>query len=122
MTENVQPPAAPGAGLDLNRPTIVALLYLASFLTGITGLVGLVLAYVWKNEPHEAWEASHYSYHIRSFWYGLAAAVVCAILTMLLIGLLGFVALTVWFVVRTVLAILKAQRKETIVNPGTFLW
>src|SRR3546814_14895292 len=72
---------------DLNRPTIVALLYLASFLTGITALIGLVLAYVWKNEPHEPWEPSHYSFHIRSFWYGLLGAIICGILTLILIGL-----------------------------------
>lgn len=114
------PPAA--AGFDFNRPTIIALLYLASFLTAITGLVGLVLAYVWKNEPHEPWEPSHLSFHIRSFWYGLVGALVCAILSFILIGLLGFVALAVWFVVRTVLALLKAQRREAIPDPATLLW
>src|SRR3546814_3246727 len=61
MTDSVTPPAtSTNASFDLNRPTIVALLYLASFLTGITALIGLVLAYVWKNEPHEPWEPSHY--------------------------------------------------------------
>src|SRR3546814_8368095 len=54
MTDSVPPPAtSTNASFDLNRPTIVALLYLASFLTGITALIGLVLAYIWKNEPHE---------------------------------------------------------------------
>lgn len=122
MTDDQPSPAGPATGFDLNRPTIVALLYLASFITVITGLVGLVLAYVWKNEPHEAWEVSHYRYHIRSFWYGFAGALICALLTLILIGLLGFVALAVWLIVRTVLALLKAQRKEPITDPDTLLW
>lgn len=122
MTETTPP--APGAdiGFDFNRPTIIALLYLASFLTGITGLVGLILAYVWKSEPGDEWARSHYSFHIRSFWYGLIGALICTILMLVLIGFIGFVALSVWLVVRTVLALLKAQRKEAIANPETLLW
>src|SRR3546814_7077899 len=113
MTDSVPPPAtSTNASFDLNRPTIVALLYLASFLTGITALIGLVLAYVWKNEPHEPWEPSHYSFHIRSFWYGLLGAIICGILTLILIGLLGYVLLAIWLVVRTVLAFLKARSEE----------
>lgn len=122
MTDSVPPPTASERGFDLNRPTIVSLLYLASFLTVITGFVALVLAYVWKNEPHESWELSHYSYHIRTFWYGLVGALICTILMLILIGFIGFVALSVWFIVRTVLALLKAQRKEAIPNPETLLW
>ncbi len=120
--ESAPPPAGTTAGFDLNRPTIVALLYLASFLTVITGLIGLVLAYVWRNEPHEAWELSHFRFHIRSFWYGLLGAVICVVLMLVLIGFIGFVALSVWFIVRTVLALLKAQRKEAIPDPETLLW
>src|SRR3546814_5197229 len=88
----------------------------------MTALIGLVLAYVWKNEPHEPWEPSHYSFHIRSFWYGLLGAIICGILTLILIGLLGYVLLAIWLVVRTVLALLKAQRKEAIPNPETLFW
>ncbi len=43
-----QPPAQPG-GFDLNHPTIISLLYLGSFITGITGIVGIVLAYIWRD-------------------------------------------------------------------------
>lgn len=32
------------AGFEFNRPTIVALRYLGSAITGISGLVGLILA------------------------------------------------------------------------------
>lgn len=121
MSDNAsEPPVA--AGFDFNRPAIISLLYLASFLTAITGLVGLVLAYVWKAEPHEPWAASHYSFHIRTFWYGVAGGLICAILSLILIGLLGFVALAVWVVVRTVLALLRSQRREAIPDPATLLW
>ena len=40
MTE----PATPAKGFDLNQPTVVALMYLVSLVTGLTMLIGLVLA------------------------------------------------------------------------------
>ena len=57
-----QTPGQPSGGFDFNRPTVVSLLYLSSFILGVTAIVGVVLAYVWKGEPHAEWESSHYTY------------------------------------------------------------
>lgn len=122
MTQLPSSTPNPSSSFDLNRPTIIALLYLASFLTGITSLIGLVLAYVWKSESGEDWTQSHYSFHIRTFWYGFLGSIICTILMLVLIGFLGFIALAVWVAVRTILAMLKAQRRESIPNPKTWLW
>jgi len=37
-------------GFEFNHPTIISLLYLASCITGVTAIVGVVLAYVWRGE------------------------------------------------------------------------
>ena len=54
MTEPVKDDTSrevtPSAGFDFNQPTIVSLCFLASFFTGITGLVGIVLAHVWQGD------------------------------------------------------------------------
>jgi uncharacterized membrane protein len=107
---------------EFNRPTIVSLLYLASFLTLLSGLAGLVLAYVWRNEPHEAWEQSHFTFLIRTFWLGLGFSVVCAMLAIFVIPLLGFVAIGVWVVVRSVMALVAAQKHAPIRHPLKLLW
>ena len=115
------PPSAPQGGFDFNYPTIVSLLYLASFFTGITGLVGVVLAYVWKGESRDPWEASHYQYLINTFWIGLVGSILGFILMFVLIGipiLLGVMAL---MVVRSVLSLIRAQKREPMPNPGTWL-
>lgn len=113
---------AGGNGFDANRPTIVSLLYLASFLTGITGLVGIVLAHVWKGEAHEPWMTSHYTYLIRTFWFGFVASLVAALLSVVLIGFLLFPLIAVWFGVRSVMSMLKAQRHEPMPDPETLLF
>jgi uncharacterized membrane protein len=111
-----------GGGFDFNRPTIVGLLFLASFAVGITGIVGLVLAYVWKSEPHDAWETSHYAYHIRTFWFGLLGFFIGGVLTLVLIGILIIIAVGIWAIVRTVLSLIKAQKREPMPDPQTLLF
>lgn len=41
------------SGFDFNYPTIVAILYIASFIVGVTGLIGVILCYIWRGEQKE---------------------------------------------------------------------
>lgn len=116
------PQTGVGQGFDFNRPTIISLCYLGSFLVGITALVGLVLAYVWQGESAAPWEASHYRFHIRTFWFGLVGCLVSALLMMVLIGFIGFVAIGAWVIIRSVIALLAAQKHQPLANPDTLLW
>jgi len=109
------------AGFDFNRPTIVSLLYLASFALGVTSIVGIVLAYVWRGEPHADWESSHYEYLIRTFWLGLIGGVISVLLMIVLIGFVLIVALGVLIVVRCVLSLVNAQKRQPMPNPRTWL-
>jgi uncharacterized membrane protein len=113
-----QPPAS-GSGFDANKPTIVSLLYLTSFVTGITGLVGIVLAHVWSGEDHEPWMSSHYTYLIRTFWIGFLASLGAFVLSFVLIGILLFPVIAIWVGVRSVLSLIKAQKQEPMPNPET---
>ncbi|MCB5426559.1 hypothetical protein H0274_14955 [Altererythrobacter sp. CC-YST694] len=114
-------PAPTSNGFDLNQPTIISLLYLASFITGVTALVGVVLAYVWKGEPKAAWEVSHYEYLIRTFWIGLIGGLIGFVLIFVLIGLLVLPAVAVLVVIRSVLSLVNAQKQAPMPNPGTWL-
>ena len=106
----------------MNGPTIVAVLYLASFITGVTGIVGIVLAHVWQGENRAPWEASHYTYLIRTFWFGLLGSVIGFILTLILIGFFVLLAVAVWVGVRSVLSLVRAQRAEPMPDPQTLLF
>jgi uncharacterized membrane protein len=106
---------------DFNQPTIISLLYLSSFFLGITSIVGVVLAYVWKSEPRADWEVSHYQYLINTFWIGLIGGIVGVMLLIVLIGLLILPLVFVLVVVRCVLSLINAQKKRPMPNPGTLL-
>jgi uncharacterized membrane protein len=129
MQDREQPPQAqePGRppasaeGFDFNRPTIISLLYLVSFLgIGVTSIIGVVLGYIWKGEPHEAWETSHYQYLIRTFWIGLLGGIVSALLIVALIGMVLLPAVFLWIIVRCVKSTLAAQKREPMPDPETW--
>lgn len=114
-------PPAQSSGFDFNHPTIISLLYLASFVTGITAIVGVVLAYVWRGESREPWEASHYQYLINTFWIGLVGSIIGFVLLIVLVGVFVLLAVMALMVVRSVLSMVRAQKREPMPNPGTWL-
>jgi uncharacterized membrane protein len=112
----------PSGGFDANRPTIISLLYLGGFITGISGLVGVVLAHVWQGEDHEPWMASHLQYLIRTFWIGFLATIIGIVLSIVLIGIPLLFATAVWVGVRSVMSLIKAQKQEPMPDPETLLF
>jgi uncharacterized membrane protein len=69
-------------------------------LTGILGIVGVIVCYVKKDEAAGTWVASHLTWLIRTFWWSLLWAVVgwLVLLTLGLI-LIGIpIAIAIWFV------------------------
>lgn len=110
------------SGFDLNQPTIISLLYLASFVTGVTGLIGIVLAHVWQGENKEAWAASHFTYMIRTFWFGFVASIIAFVLLIVFIGALLFPVIAIWVGVRSVMSLIKAQKREPMPDPETLLF
>ena len=117
---NSNPPA--NNGFDLNQPTIISLLYLGSYFTGFSGLIGIVLAHVWQGENQDSWAASHFTYLIRTFWFGLLGFLIGGVLTIVLIGILILPAVGIWVLVRTVMSLLKAQKQEPMPDPETLLF
>ena len=79
-------------------------------LTGIVGIVGIILAYVKRSEATGTWLESHYRWLIRTFWYsllwGAIGAVVFVVLAIIIVGLfigyLIWVATTIWVMYRLV--------------------
>ena len=113
---------ATSSGFDLNKPTIVALLYLVSWFGGVTGIVGVVLAFVWKGEARGGWEESHYTYLINTFWIGLIGSIVSFLLLIVLIGMLTWILVAVLVLVRTVLSLINAQKQLPMPEPDTWKW
>ncbi len=85
-----RPAPATHPGRDLRaakakrNATITYALHALSFLVGITGLVALVLGYVFRSDARGTWVESHFTWQIRTFWWGVLAMVG---LTVMAVGL-----------------------------------
>lgn len=100
---------------------LVYVLYAASFIVGITMLIGLVMAYM-KRGDADATAQSHYTFLIRTFWIGLIIGIVGIATSFIGIGIVILIALTVWMIIRVVKGFLTYQDGKPIPDPQTNLW
>jgi uncharacterized membrane protein len=98
MTESYPAPEPPESG-ERGLVNIVYILYLASLIFGMTGLIGVVIAYVNRRDAPE-WLWSHYDFQIRTFWIGMLYLVISVLLTLFVIGWLLVVLWYIWLIVR----------------------
>ena len=106
---------------ETGQAKVIYVLYLAGFVVGVTPLIGVVMAYLAKGEAPE-WLDTHYRYQIRTFWIGFLYVFVSALLTVILIGILGLLATAVWLIVRCIKGFQALDRGEPIENVATWMF
>lgn len=116
-----EPAPAPNAAADVRNASIVYILYLATFLTAVTGLIGVAMAYVHRSTAPE-WVQTHYRFQIRTFWIGLLYAVAGFLALWAVVGGVIWVFTAVWFVVRCVKGLKYIQQGAPVPNPTTWFW
>ena len=94
---------------------IIYVLYLIGVVTGITMIIGVVMAYIYKDDSPE-WLRTHYDAQIRIFWIGILYSVIAGILTVVLIGILLFFVIAVWWIVRCVKGLKYLDQKTAYAN------
>ncbi len=117
-------------------PAVVYALYLLVFVTGITAIIGLIIAYTQRDSASASASArTHYTFQIRTFWLAITwlliggtLAVVGALLAVILIGvpilMVGTAILalvSVWWAVRCVVGVVFLARGEPYPRPDTWL-
>lgn len=95
-------------------------LYILGLIVGVSSIIGVVIAYINRGKTG-GWIETHYTWAIRTFWIGLLFSLISLVLTFVVIGVVGFIATLVWFVVRVVIGLQKAGREEPIANPQSWI-
>lgn len=135
MTQTTSlPPPSVSRSEDKVLPAAIYVLHLLFFVTGLTPIIGLILAYAGKGEP-ESWRTSHYVFAIWTFWLALAASafgwLLIGIGVPLLLIVVGFIpmlmgglvlaAVAVWFAVRCAIGLTYAMRAEPYPRPRNLI-
>ncbi len=94
----------------------IYILYLVSIVIGITAIVGLIMAYV-NREDAPGWLKSHYQFQIRTFWIGALYLMIGVLLSQVIIGLFILLFWLLWLVVRCTRGMKYLDRKEAYPDP-----
>jgi uncharacterized membrane protein len=114
----VPPPIIDDRGLAF----AVYVLYLVGYITGITVLIGAVIAYSQATRSARSPIKSHYTFQVRTFWIGLIYLLVGILLLHLGVGVLILLWGFVWSLVRNVKGLLALNRNESIANPESWMF
>ena len=88
---------------------IVYLLYLAALINGLTAIIGVILAYVKRDEARGTIYESHFANAIEVFWIFLVGMLVAVPLCFVLVGIPLVVALYIWVLFRTIKGVVRAN-------------
>ena len=100
---------------------IVYILYLAGIIVGLTGIIGVVMAYINRGDAPD-WLKTHYTFQIRTFWIGFLYMFIGFITSIVLIGYLILLFWLVWLIIRCVKGMQALDKKEPVANVETWMF
>ena len=106
---------------DGQTATLVYILYLVGFATGISALAGVIIAHIKSGEVSEVTQ-THLDYQIRTFWIGLLMIIAGTMLSFIGIGVLILLWWVVWTLIRCIIGIIAIGDNRPIRSPETWLW
>ena len=127
MTEtdsNHAVPAVAGKPLVISNSGLVLtvyILYLVGFMTGITVLIGLIIAYMQRDHTDPICQ-THFHFQIRTFWIGLLYLFIGALTLHFVIGAFVLIWWCVWTLIRCVKGLLALNAGEPIGDPNSYLF
>ncbi len=99
----------------------VYVLYLLGYVTGITSIIGVVIAYLQSGSTNPEMR-SHYIFQTRTFWIGLLYLFGGLVLLHLGVGAVILLWWFVWSLVRNIKGLLALNRNEAIANPESWVF
>ncbi len=103
---------------ELRTPAIIVyILYLAAVISaGVAGIVGVIVAYVKREDAKGTIWESHYRNQIESFWVWLVLFIVgCLTVWVFFIGVAIILIAFIWFLYRTIKGLLRALESKPYV-------
>lgn len=111
-----------GQGADPKTWAIaIWVLYLLGYLTGITVIIGLIIAYVKRAELAGTPYESHMTSAIRTFWIGFIVGIIGFVLTFVGVGIIILGILVVWQLFRIIRGLIRAIDGRPIDDPAGWL-
>ncbi|HFC8466307.1 TPA: DnaJ domain-containing protein [Neisseria subflava] len=103
-----------------NYVFIAYVTYAVGLLILFTPVVGVIMAYVKRDEAQGTIYASHIDYLIKTFWVSLVGTVLGTFTILILIGWLILLVTAIWFIYRVVIGLIKLNEDKPVSTQGWF--
>ncbi len=100
---------------------VIYILYLVSLVIGLTAVIGVIMAYVNRDNASD-WVQAHYRYQIRTFWIGMLYLVIASITMPVGIGYLLLLGWFIWLIVRCARGLSALDRRQPPANVESWLF
>lgn len=104
---------------DGNAVKLVYILNLLGWFTGITWVIGLIIAHIKVVDAVGA-ERSHLVYQIRTYWTELIVGIISVLTMFILIGFLIGGLLLIWSLARNIRGLVLALEGHGVANPRSW--
>lgn len=94
---------------------VIYILLIVGTIVGITGIIGLIMAYVMKDGA-EDWLQTHYRFQIRTYWISLLYAAIGLVTLNITIGFFVLFYTFVWIIVRCTKGLKQLEEKQPVKN------
>lgn len=122
MSMNQPPPPVPAVRVSSTQlALIVYILYFVGYITGITALIGVIIAHVQVGEA-DPLSRSHYQFQIRTFWIGVLYVIIGVILSFIIIGVFVLFWYFIWSLIRNVKGVLALNDGRPIAKPTSWMF
>jgi uncharacterized membrane protein len=108
-------------GPNTDIALIVYILYFLGYFTGITAIIGVIMAHV-QQDSADPMLATHYRFQIRTFWIDLLYLVVGTVLSLIVIGVVVLAWWFIWSLIRNIKGALALYERRPIADPGSWLF
>lgn len=98
---------------------LVYILMLVAPLFLVTSLVGVIIAYVYRDDCPD-WLQGHFQHQVRTFWIGFLFFFLSLITMVILVGKLLLLLAFIWYMVRIIKGIRALNHQRPYPNPTSW--
>ena len=111
---------------ELNKNTlptakVIYILLIVGTIVGITGIIGLIMAYVMKGDS-AAWLQTHYRFQIRTYWISMLYVFVGILTLPITLGYFILLFTFVWLIVRCTKGLKQLEENQPVKNLESWLF
>ena len=103
-----------------NYVFIAYVTYAVGLLILFTPVIGVILAFIKRDEAQGSIYASHIDWLIKTFWVSLIGLLLGRLTILILIGWLILLVTAIWFIYRVVIGLIKLNEDKPISTKGWF--